>query len=178
MEDHVHILSHPLEDRLLAGELGARRKLAQEDGRIPVRGNLAETQECGVGLLDVLILLQPVGADEGRVEDAVAGDGHVAARLGGEEDCGEGEEVVVRTDSAHHGAVLKGQNLDVRPVRGICIQVGPSGLAEVGPVGCGELLKGWIWIVSVAQKWVRHYVVRRGLLPMPWPVPMPDRGPD
>lgn len=58
-----------------------------------VGGDGPNALERCVGHFEILGLEQPVGTNDGLVEDAGAGDGHVASGLGGGEDCTERKNV-------------------------------------------------------------------------------------
>lgn len=140
MGHHEHVVSQPLNHLLLGGDSGPGKNLAQVDAAVPVLANLAEAHHGGVGHLDVGLVLEPVGADDGRVKHAATGDGHVALGLGREDGCGDGHEVLAFGGSLE-ACALHGDELHVGPVLRERVEPLFGGTAQADAVGHSKLVE-------------------------------------
>lgn len=178
----IHILAKIRHDCLGSIDLRTWEHLGGND--VALRCNLAHAVECRDSLVEIDVTVeQPVGADDGLGLGVSAGDGHVAARLGGEEDAVDVEIVICRADAAEDGLeegdgdVFELDVFDLGPVGGKGVEPGLGRVAEFVAIAVGELLIAWEVRVSM-DDYVTIPEESQMILPTARPVPTPERMPD
>lgn len=114
MIDQVHVVAQPIQDLRMRTHVCAGLGFALDDAACG--GDLTDAEEGRDRLFRIAVLQQPVRGDDGRIQGIGAGNGHVAARGGGEE--GRTEEKVVgsRRDIGGECGVRQGKEFSLGPV--------------------------------------------------------------